>query len=336
MREESRALLSRIDAARERGGLRGHYESHFLRANHPSRPLAFWIRHTLFIPRAHPADAVGEMWAVYFDGETGGHVALKRAYPVGECAFDATSLRVAIGEAHLDGQGLRGGIHGERHSIDWELETEGAEAPLLLLPRRLYETRFPAAKSFVGLPLARFRGTLAVDGGQVAIDDWTGSRNHNWGTRHTDRYAWGQVAGFDNSPDSFLELATAQLRIGPLWSPAFTPIVLRHRGEDYALNGLARSLRARGEFEYFSWRFSSQTSRVEIDGEISAPREAFVALEYFNPPGGSKQCLNTKIASCRVHLRDRERGLDETLATKHRAAFEILTDDREHGVPISV
>ena len=29
----------------------GHYESWFLRGNHPSRPLAFWIRYTIFHPR---------------------------------------------------------------------------------------------------------------------------------------------------------------------------------------------------------------------------------------------------------------------------------------------
>ena len=35
----------------------GHYESFFQRANHPSRPLAFWIRYTALIPRGAP-DAV--------------------------------------------------------------------------------------------------------------------------------------------------------------------------------------------------------------------------------------------------------------------------------------
>ena len=32
----------------------GHYESYFQRANHPSKPLAFWIRYTLFSPRGNP------------------------------------------------------------------------------------------------------------------------------------------------------------------------------------------------------------------------------------------------------------------------------------------
>ncbi len=324
MREEAHALLSHIDAARDRR--RGHYESHFLRANHPSRPLAFWIRHTAFVPRARPSDGIGELWAVYFDGESGRHVALRNAFPLGECKFEAASLRISIGEARLDERIARGAVRDARHSIAWDLSVEGEGAPLHLLPQRLYEARFPTAKSFVGLPLASFRGALTVDGARIAIDDWRGSRNHNWGTRHTDRYAWGQVAGFDDFPESFLELATARSRIGPLWTPAFTPIVLRHRDDEYRLNGLAQSVRARGEFDDSSWKFSSHTAQVEIEGEFSAPRGAFVELEYLNPPGGTKRCLNTKIASCRLRLRDRARGVEEILEAKNRAAFEILTD----------
>ena len=49
----------------------GHYESWFQRANHPERPLAFWIRYTIFSPKGRPADAFGEIWAIFFDGERG-------------------------------------------------------------------------------------------------------------------------------------------------------------------------------------------------------------------------------------------------------------------------
>ena len=66
-----------------------------------------------------------------------------------------------------------------------------------------------------------------------------GSQNHNWGRQHTDRYAWGQVAGFDDGHDeSFLEVASAKLKVGPLWTPWITPIVLRHRGREHQLNAM--------------------------------------------------------------------------------------------------
>ena len=36
------------------------------------------------------------------------------------------------------------------------------------------------------------------------LERWIGSQNHNWGRKHTDSYAWGQVAGFDDAPQTFL------------------------------------------------------------------------------------------------------------------------------------
>src|SRR5260370_16216296 len=105
--------------------------------------------------------------------------------------------------------------------------------------------------------MATYQGHLTVNGETIDVADWVGSQNHNWGSKHTDRYAWGQVCGFDDAPDSFLEVATARIKVGPLWTPAMTPMVLRHHGEELQLNTLGHALRARGEFRFFEWRFSS-------------------------------------------------------------------------------
>ena len=51
-------------APRVRGG---HVESYFLRANHPSRPLAFWAKATVLKPVG--GMALQESWFVFFDGE---------------------------------------------------------------------------------------------------------------------------------------------------------------------------------------------------------------------------------------------------------------------------
>lgn len=311
----------------------GHYESYFQRANHPTRPLAWWIRYTIFSPEGRPEDAIGELWAIWFDGERGRITTVKSAVPFERCRFDATCLDVQIGEARLNDARLSGAAESKGHAIGWELEYEGAAPPLLLLPERLYEGGFPKAKALVGTPGAVFRGTLSVDGEAHAIDGWVGSQNHNWGQRHTDRYAWGQVAGFDGVPDSFLECSTAQIKLGPLWSPRFTLVVLRVAGEEYAFNSLLRAARAEGRFSYFEWALRTREGDVEIEAQLTAPRESFVGLTYANPPGGSKTCLNSKLARARVVLRRAGRP-ELHLHSAHRAAFEILTDDAAHAVPI--
>lgn len=336
MQDQLETFSQRANFTRYRGQPEGHYESFFVRANHPARPQAFWIRYTIFSPKGRPQDAIGELWALFFDGERNSHAVAKQEYPISDCNFDTSSFRVRVGSATLRVGRAEGAIAGKANNLAWELGFEGASRPALLLPLKLYDGGFPKAKSLVSLPMARFNGLLTVDGEKVEIAGWIGSQNHNWGSRHTDLYAWGQVAGFDNEPDSFLEVATVRLRLaGPLWTSPITPLVLRHRQKEYAITGLMQGLRVRGKFGYFSWEFASKTAAAEIAGTISAPREAFIGLKYYNPPGGAKCCLNTKIASCALRLTDRATHTTEVLETRSRAAFEILTDDDRHGVAIS-
>jgi len=113
-----------------------------------------------------------------------------------------------------------------------------------------------------------------------------------------------------------------------------TLLVLRHQGKEYGLNCILQSLRAQGSFTYFTWQFKSETKDVTVEGTISATREAFVGLNYYNPPGGNKQCLNTKIASCTLQFTDKQAKTEELLSTSNRAAFEILTDDTNSGIAI--
>ena len=326
--------LAYWQGARFRVGQRtGHYESWFLRANHPSRNEAFWIRYTIFSPRGRPRDAIGELWAIHFDGESGLIRAAKEERPVSACTFAPRGLDVTIDSATLRPGQLRGSVS-RAHRIRWDLAYRDGGVPLAFLQEHRYEARFPKAKAVSTRPGVVFRGALEVDGDAVEVDGWVGSENHNWGSRHTDTYAWGQVAGFDDAPDAFLECATARLKTGPFWTPPLTIVCLRVDGQDYRLNSLAQSFRARGSWDYFDWRFDSERDGVHIRGRIHAAREDFVGLTYYNPPGGSHTCLNSKIAACELTL-ERPGTPSRTLATKHRAAFEILTDDANHQVPLA-
>lgn len=323
----------------------GHYESYFQRANHPERALAFWIRYTIFSPRGRPGEAVGELWAIHFDGENNRVTAAKEVFPIAACHFAPSGLAVRIGAAELaDGRLIGVATSGAAgatgptgpNSLQWNLQYTGSEAPLLLLPRTFYDRGFPKAKALVGTPNASFDGELVVNGETVRIERWIGSQNHNWGSKHTDSYAWGQVAGFDGAPDTFLECSTARLKVGPFWTPPLTVAVLRIGSREIRLNGMLQAVRAKGEFDFSSWRFSTSSggqpdTRVSV--HMHAPKSAFVGLAYANPPGGTKTCLNTKIAACELVLEEAGQP-PRTLVSAHRAAFEILTDRRDHGVPV--
>ena len=364
----------------EPGQSRGHYESFYLRANHPSEPLAFWLRYTIFAPHGHPEQAEGELWAAVFGapqptdktpgGAAGGasstasagegaahvtaggpagsaataaggagaaagvaagvagggaaHVTAYQCVSLSECHFDRGAFDVRVGAATLDGTSMRG----QAGDIAWDLTYTGDEPPLYLLPARFYKGGFPKAKSLVARPLARFTGELTVAGRSIPVEGWTGSQNHNWGSQHTDKYAFGQVAGFDGEPDSFLELATVRTKVGPVWLPQLTPIVLRHGGQEYSLTSLGTARRATATVSSTSWTFAGESDTAAVRGEITAPADAFVVFEYRNPPGGIKYCRNTKIGSCSLLLTDKRSGRTEELGSAHGALFEILGDSK--------
>jgi len=307
----------------------GHYESFYQRGNHPDRPLAFWIRYTVFVPAADPGSAEGELWAVAFDGETGEHTVAHVSVPMSECAFSPDRFDVRVGTADL-GPGRLAGTAG---NVAWELRYDGDAPPVLLLPPRMYAGGFPKAKSLVPLPLARWTGSYSVGDRTVDVDGWLGSQNHNWGSRHTDRYAFGQVAGFDDAPDVFLEVATVKATIaGPMTTPWLTTLVLREGAREHALVSPRTAVRAVASYRWFDWVFSSRADGVEVRGRIRADRADVVGLRYRDPPGGEKACLNTKIGRAVVRVRDA--AGERTYRARHRALLEILTSRTDHGVPL--
>ncbi len=315
------------------GADQGHYESYFLRANHPQRALAFWIRYTFFSPQGRPQEAVGELWALCFDGERKSIAAVKQCYALDTCNIGRDGLALEIGAARLDSASMSGAAASGGHALAWDMQYSAPHPPLLLLPAPLYESGLPRAKALVTAPGADFSGTLRVDGEAIDIHAWRGSQNHNWGSRHTDAYAWGQVAGFDGAPDVFLECASARLKIGPFRTPSMTLVVLRIGTQEFALNSLAQSVRTRATTGFFHLEIDARARGVRITLRMRAARADFAGLAYANPPGGVKTCLNTKLAACDLTI---EQGGQpaRSYSTRNRAAFEILTDRQDHGVPM--
>jgi hypothetical protein len=103
-----------------------------------------------------------------------------------------------------------------------------------------------------------------------------------------------------------------------------TIVCLRFGGYDYRLNSGRQLVRAKGAWQGLDWHFDSTQAGVRIHGRMHAAPEDFVSLTYYNPPGGTHTCLNSKLAACELTLeRSGERPV--MLTTRHRAAFEILT-----------
>jgi hypothetical protein len=305
-----------------------YYESRFIRANNADRAQALWLRSTLLLPTA--GAPVADAWVMLFDPDGAGNRALKQPYPIDQSDYRYDTWTARIGETTIDDHAACGTVTGSP-SARWDLRiTPGDESPVKLLTDRGYKVKFPTAKTMVRHPLAGFDGTVELDDVRFVVDGWTGSVNHNWGRRHTPAYAFGQVCGFDDAPDSSLEIVTAHAGFGPISLPAATLFVLRHEGREVAVRSVLAARRTRGEYRPFSWTFGGRVDGVTLDGEITADPHDVIGLTYTDTGGDSKYCYNSALASCRIRLSGS--GMTGELAATRRAMFEILTDTRNAEV----
>jgi hypothetical protein len=309
-----------------------YYESRYIRANHPEQPQALWLRETLLLPTA--GDPVADVWVMVFDPEGEGNRALKEPYPIDAAAYEYDNWTARIGAASIDDRSAQGVVTGGNRSARWDLRiTPGSDTEVRLLTERAYKARIPTAKTTVRHPLARFDGQVELDDARLVLDGWTGSVNHNWGTRHTPAYAFGQVCGFDDAPDSSLEIVTARAAVGPVLTPAATLFVFRHAGQEFAVRSILGSLQTHGRYRPFSWSFGARVGEQMIEGELVAEPADVIGLTYTDTDGGSKYCYNSAIATCRMQVAGKAFERRELLATR-RAMFEILTDKRHDAVPL--
>jgi hypothetical protein len=307
-----------------------YYESRFIRANNPDRAQALWIRSTLLLPTA--GVPVADVWVTVFDPDGAGNRALKQPYPIDHSDFRAEPWIARIGATSIDDRSARGQVTGAGRSARWDLRiSPGAETPVKLLTDRGYKARFPTAKAMVRHPLARFDGSLEIDERRVVVDGWTGSVNHNWGRRHTPAYAFGQVCGFDEAPESSLEVVTAHAAVGPVSLPVATLFVLRHDGHEVAVRSILATRHTGGEYRPFRWSFGARVDGLTLEGEILTEPRDVIGLTYTDTDGESKYCYNSAVATCRIRLSGSGIASSELNATR-RAMFEILTDTRNDAV----
>jgi hypothetical protein len=322
----------RFDPARSRG----HVESYFLKINDPQRPRALWLKATILHREKTPAEsAVAESWVVCFDREHG-HVGHKTTIPIGDARFGkGPDLDVEVASCTLSGARAHGAIE----DVAWDLALEPHAPPLYVYGgARMYRGRLPSQKSLSIFPDLTTSGTVRVRGETWNVAGWRGSLGHNWGTRHTHLYAWGQISAWDaigaspeNASDLVFEGATGRVALGPLVVPPLSVFAVRWRGVRYEWNALSQIPKNRGHIvDLRRWTFSASNALGSIEGELEADTNDFVGLGYENPNGKMTYCLNSKLARARLRLELSGRAPFE--ATSQSAALEIGTHDPKHGV----
>lgn len=322
---------------------RDHVESYFIKLNEPNGDRAVWLKATILASARDPAGAQAEGWAIAFDRRSGRmrHEAVKHVLPYRNASFsrDGLDIRWDLPEAgdrmRIEPGRTEGSIARGETRISWDLRFSGELACIAPLPfEAMYAPGAPNAKLVTPRPDIRFEGEVAAFGERWSIDGWRGMQGHNWGRRHTHRYAWCHTNIWEEDPAFVLEGLSGSIKLGPVVTPFLTVICVRHRGVRYDWNGVADIARARAEVTPRRWVFSAQGRHGRIEGTVEADVGDMVGLYYQNPDGSMLYCLNSKLSRARVRFE--ALGRPPLVLTSRAAALEIGTPDADHGVTMAV
>jgi hypothetical protein len=275
----------------------GHYESFYLKASHPSDPLAVWIRYT--VHKRPGARATGSLWFPLFDASADGPRASKVTLPdprVGEDEW------IAVRESSFGPGEASGSARSGRCDASWSLRFRTAESPLLHLPyERLYRARLPRTKTLSPAPAARFDGQLSVDGRQIAVQGWPGVVGHNWGAEHAERWIWLHGLDFEGQTGgTWLDVAIGRVRIGPLPTPWIANGALSLEGRRFRLGGLGRRVRVQAAAGRCNLALSGDGARLH--GSVRAKPKDCVGWLYADPSGAEHHVVNCSIADMALTL----------------------------------
>lgn len=307
----------------------GHYESFFLKGVDPSRPRAFWLRHTV-----HQRPGRGQtasLWLTLFDAEADEPV---RA---GKQTVDASRLRVpdggliAIAGATLAPGRATGAITSPTLETRWGFEIAEAEPELRHLPAGwMYEAKIPRTKSVTPWPAARLSGTM----GDWDVSGWPGLASHNWGSEHAERWIWTHCGRFEGrGRDTWLELVLGRIRLGPWTVPWLGNGALSLDGERFRLGGPQRARSTKVSETPTGARFLVTGDRVRAETEVRAPREHMVVWRYSDPMGPEHHSAHSSIADMTVTVHV-DGGGPVVLEGRQSASYELGMHETDHGLPV--
>jgi hypothetical protein len=278
----------------------GGYESWFVSARDPASPRALWIRHTRHRPRQGPESAA--LWCTVVDRD------LSQRPVVVKQVFGAFPPGAAAGPERFLGDAALG-----QRAANWDLAITDPKPPLRpLRPRALYRAPLPRTKLVAEVPDGLVSGTLDVDGHRLSVSRWRGTVGHNWGSEHADSWVWLHAAGFGASPDGWLELVLARIRVGRARSPWTAMGAIGLGGEPIPLGGLGRRPRVDAHPGRLSASVPSPGARLELT--VTSADEDAVAVRYADPRGGTRAVRHAALAAVELTLH-RRGGRELTMAT---------------------
>jgi hypothetical protein len=304
------------------------YESFYLRAVAPDRPLGVWIRYTVHKrPGAAPK---GSLWFTVFDPRRGSPVQEKLTTPEISVPDDGW---IAVGDASIGATRAEGRCSG----ASWSLQIHKSAPELRhIAPAFLYRLPLPRTKLSSPAPLATFSGTVETPQGQtIALDGWPGMVGHNWGSEHAERWIWIHGVDFAGRSDAWLDLAIGRIKVAGRMTPWVANGALSIDGRLLRLGGLLARHTAISEQADRCALSLRGAGGLRLEGRVETPANGLAGWRYADPDGGEHDVVNCSVAKLSLTARLPGAGRAVSLETQHGGAYELGMREHDHGVELA-
>ncbi|MGM0556398.1 MAG: tocopherol cyclase family protein [Myxococcota bacterium] len=315
-----------------------HYEVWYGKVDiAPERAL--WFRYTTLDGTVREAAT----WAVLFRGDepVGGRdvhaldslapanvVAVPRGHEEGRFLGHPQVFHNAHG--HLD----EANAIGEAGGVRWDLRFDDRGRNFRYIPHGLERWGLVGSTYDDCLMDLRVSGTVEYDDEVYEFEGVPGMVGHIQGRRIAGQtWGWSHCNCFDDDEDAAFEGLSARAKVGSLVTPKLSAFVVFVDGHKYTFRTPASLLRADTEFSRHRWDFEAKSRGVTLTGRAWSPDEVAL-VEYTDTDGSNLWCYNSKLSDLEIRIRDPKRGLDRTLRSTGRAAFEYVTREKPSEEPL--
>ncbi len=311
--------------ARRYDGSGPHYEVWYGKVDiAPGRAL--WFRYTTLDGTVKQASC----WAIYFDGDR--CEGAKDNYPLEEIApFGGQHRGFHLSDdLHLD----ESGAVGRAGEVSWDLSWTDSGRHFSYMPHVLEKIGLARSTYDDCLLDLRVTGTIRVGDTQIEVDDAPGMVGHIQGKRIMGyNWAWSHCNCFDDAPDAAFEGLSVRALLGSRVSPKLSAFVIWVDGRQYSFRTPVAMLLNNSEYTRDHWVFSARSGDVVLSGEARSPNNVAL-VEYTDTDGSHLWCYNSKLSDLEVRIQDPSQGLDRTLRSSGRAAFEHVNREQPAEVPL--
>jgi hypothetical protein len=331
--------------ARRYNGRGPHYEVWYGKVDiAPGRAL--WFRYTTLdgTDQFDENRREASVWAIAFDGDT--CTGAKDNYSVDAMAEPNTIIVPQGRDAarfggHHQVFHLTDNLHldeanaiGQAGDISWDLSWTDSNRRFSYVPHVL--ARVGLAKSTYDDCLLDLRvsGTIRCGDTEIEVDAAPGMVGHIQGKRimgHS--WAWSHCNCFDDDPDAAFEGLSVRALLGGRVTPKLSAFVMWVDGRQYTFRNPIGLLLNNSEYGQDHWVFSARSGGVVLTGEARSPSNVAL-VEYTDTDGSHLWCYNSKLSDLEVRIQDPSHGLDRTLRSSGRAAFEHVNREEPAERPI--